>query len=104
MLKPSIFMSAFTALLKACPFKQLCVALTLICIGGTGARAQNVHAIADKVDARYDRIHSLEARFSETYAGAGMTRTESGTLLLKKPGRMRWDYDQPRPKLFITDG
>ena len=33
-----------------------------------------------------------------------MNRTESGTLLLKKPGRMRWDYDQPRPKLFLTDG
>ncbi len=23
---------------------------------------------------------------------------------MKKPGRMRWDYDQPRPKLFLTDG
>jgi outer membrane lipoprotein carrier protein len=33
-----------------------------------------------------------------------MTRKESGTLLLKKPGRMRWDYDQPRPKMFLTDG
>ena len=33
-----------------------------------------------------------------------MTRTESGTLRLKKPGRMRWDYVQPRPKLFVTDG
>ena len=33
-----------------------------------------------------------------------MTRTESGTLTLKKPGRMRWDYEQPRPKMFLTDG
>jgi outer membrane lipoprotein carrier protein len=33
-----------------------------------------------------------------------MNRTESGTLLLKKPARMRWDYDQPHPKLFLTDG
>lgn len=49
-------------------------------------------------------MHSLEAQFTETYSGAGMSRTESGTLLLKKPGRMRWDYDQPRPKLFLTDG
>jgi len=63
-----------------------------------------VHAIAEKVDRRYDHLRTLEARFSETYSGAGMTRTESGTLLLEKPGRMRWDYDQPRPKLFITDG
>ena len=45
-----------------------------------------------------------QADFTETYTGAGMTRTESGTLLLKKPGQMRWDYDQPRPKMFVTDG
>ncbi len=64
----------------------------------------DIHAIAGKVDQRYDRIHTLEAQFTETYAGAGMSRTESGTLLLKKPGRMRWNYDQPRPKLFLTDG
>jgi outer membrane lipoprotein carrier protein len=64
----------------------------------------NAHDLAAKVDQRYDHIHTLEARFEETYAGAGMKRTESGTLLLKKPGRMRWNYDQPRPKLFLTDG
>jgi outer membrane lipoprotein carrier protein len=56
------------------------------------------------VDQHYDHIHTLEAKFAETYKGAGMTRTESGTLLLKKPGRMRWEYDQPRSKLFLTDG
>ncbi len=46
----------------------------------------------------------MQADFTETYTGAGMTRTESGTLLLKKPGQMRWNYDQPRAKLFVTDG
>jgi len=64
----------------------------------------DVHAIADEVDQRYNHLQTLEAQFSETYSGAGMTRTESGTLTLKKPGRMRWDYDQPRPKMFLTDG
>ena len=64
----------------------------------------DVHALAEKVDQRYDHMRSLEARFTETYAGGGISRTESGTLLLKKPGRMRWDYDQPRPKMFLTDG
>ena len=64
----------------------------------------DVHAIADKVDQRYNHLQTLEAQFSETYSGAGMTRTESGTLTLKKPGRMRWDYEQPRPKMFLSDG
>jgi len=64
----------------------------------------DIHAIADKVDQRYNHLQTLEAQFAETYSGAGMTRTESGTLTLKKPGRMRWDYEQPRPKMFLTDG
>jgi outer membrane lipoprotein carrier protein len=64
----------------------------------------DVHAIADKVDQRYNHMQTLEAQFAESYSGAGMTRQETGTLLLKKPGRMRWDYDVPRPKIFLTDG
>jgi outer membrane lipoprotein carrier protein len=64
----------------------------------------NVHAVADKVDQRYNAMHTLQAEFVETYTGAGMSRTESGTLILKKPGQMRWDYDQPHSKLFVTDG
>src|SRR5271167_2681523 len=64
----------------------------------------DVHAIAEKVDQRYNHMQTLEAQFAETYSGAGMTRKESGTLELKKPGRMRWDYDEPRPKMFLTDG
>lgn len=33
-----------------------------------------------------------------------MQRVESGTLELKKPGRMRWDYQEPQRKLFVSDG
>ena len=51
----------------------------------------DVHAVADRVDQRYNALHTLQADFVETYTGAGMSRTESGTLLLKKPGQMRWD-------------
>ena len=76
----------------------------LVLLSSVLSAQTDVHALAAKVDQRYDHIHSLEARFTETYTGAGMSRTESGTLLLKKPGRMRWDYDQPRPKLFLSDG
>lgn len=77
--------------------------LLLLCSQSLVAQS-DVHALAAKVDQRYNRMRTLEARFTETYSGAGIQRTESGTLLMKKPGRMRWDYDQPRPKLFLTDG
>jgi outer membrane lipoprotein carrier protein len=61
-------------------------------------------SIVRKVDDHYNRLTSLRARYSEHYAGMGMDRTESGTLLLKKPGRMRWTYDQPVGKVFVLDG
>jgi len=65
---------------------------------------RDVHAIAEGVDQRYNNMQSLEAQFTETYRGAGMARNEAGTLWLKRPGKMRWDYREPRPKLFISDG
>jgi outer membrane lipoprotein carrier protein len=34
----------------------------------------------------------------------GMDRSETGTLTLAKPGRMRWAYDSPAGKLFLLDG
>jgi len=56
------------------------------------------------VDSHYNRLHSLRANFSESYEGLGMSRSETGTLLLLKPGRMRWDYTSPAGKLFLIDG
>jgi len=81
------------------------VCLVLLLVSPVSLLAQTeVRTLAGKVDRHYDHMRTLEAHFTETYKGAGMNRTESGTLLLKKPGRMRWDYDQPHPKLFLTDG
>jgi outer membrane lipoprotein carrier protein len=68
------------------------------------AATANVHDIAQQVDQRYNHLHTLKADFTEIYAGAGMDRTESGTLWLKKPGKMRWEYRSPREKLFLSDG
>ena len=56
------------------------------------------------MDAHYNHLQSLRARYTERYQGMGMDRTESGTLLLRKPGRMRWSYDTPAGKVFLLDG
>ena len=68
------------------------------------APPQDVHSIAAAVDHRYNHLQTLQAEFTEIYRGAGMERTESGTLWLKKPGKMRWQYRSPREKLFVSDG
>jgi outer membrane lipoprotein carrier protein len=68
------------------------------------AAAQSAQEMAQRVDRHYNQLHSLKAGFSESYEGMGVKRTESGTLLLLKPGRMRWDYSSPAGKLFLLDG
>jgi outer membrane lipoprotein carrier protein len=66
--------------------------------------APTAHELAQRVDRHYNQLRSLKSGFTESYEGLGMRRTESGTLLLQKPGRMRWDYSSPAGKLFLLDG
>jgi outer membrane lipoprotein carrier protein len=68
------------------------------------AQTPDVHKIADQVDKHYNSMESLQTSFTEVYRGGGMTRNESGVMYLKKPGRMRWDYESPTKKVFLTDG
>jgi len=64
----------------------------------------DVQRLARAVDDHYNHLHSLEGEFTETYRGEGMERVESGTLWLKKPRKMRWEYRSPKEKLFVSDG
>ncbi len=75
------------------------------CAGSTpvSPTVRTVPEICKQVDQHYNRLHSLRVQFTETYQGMGMKRTENGTLLLEKPGRMRWDYSNPAGKVFIID-
>jgi outer membrane lipoprotein carrier protein len=80
--------------------------LSVVCVQSSVAQstAVSVDRAADDLDHHYNDLRSLRAAFTETYRGAGITRTESGTLWLRRPGKMRWEYLEPREKLFISDG
>lgn len=71
---------------------------------GAQQSAPTAREVVARVDRHYNQLHSLKAGFSETYQGMGMKRTESGTLLMMKPGRMKWDYSSPPGKIFLLDG
>jgi outer membrane lipoprotein carrier protein len=76
----------------------------LLLVSAASAAAADLQSVAKAVDEHYNHLRSLQAEFTEIYRGAGMDRTESGTLWLKKPGKMRWEYRSPRDKLFLSDG
>ena len=68
------------------------------------ARAQDVLQLARAVDDHYNHLRSLQSDFTEIYRGDGAERVEAGTLWLKKPRKMRWEYRSPKEKLFVSDG
>ena len=62
--------------------------------------------IAAALQRRYETIKDFSATFTQTYEGALLRRkaTESGTVHIKKPGKMRWEYAAPEKKLVVSDG
>lgn len=82
-------------------------ALALLLLAQAGAAgAPSAEDLAARVQAFYERTRDLEARFDQTYAYAGFGRrqTSSGTLRVKKPGMMRWDYEKPSRKVVAVKG
>jgi len=73
-------------------------------LSATAGPTPDVKTLAAAVDEHYNHLRSLQAQFTEVYRGSGIERTETGTLWLKKPGKMRWEYRSPREKLFVSDG
>ena len=65
----------------------------------------NLDALLNRVETRYNRARTLQVLFNEQYLRPGVgQKIESGTLELRKPGRMRWDYRKPAGKLAVSDG
>jgi len=62
--------------------------------------------LAQSLQRKYDTVRDFSADFVHTYQGGVLhkTTTERGHVLVKKPGRMRWDYTSPEKKLYISDG
>src|SRR5436305_10089846 len=79
------------------------VAVGLLCLAPAWAYQMKVSDITKATDEHYNHLQTFKADFTEIYNGPGISRDESGTLWLKKPGRMRWEYRQPREKLFLSD-
>jgi outer membrane lipoprotein carrier protein len=89
-------------------FRLLFVAAALLTLPvSTGAQSPpSAQDVARELQDRYDKVRDFAADFTHTYEGGVLkkTTTERGTLQVKKPGRMRWEYTSPEHKLFVSDG
>ena len=79
--------------------------MAVVCLTPVLMGAPSLDQVLHGVEQRYNRAQTLKLTFSESYSGTRRpTQTESGTLWLRKPGRMRWDYVNPPGKFFLSDG
>ena len=89
---------------------MLAAALALLLAAPAGsapaAPEADAAALARRVQRYYEATRDLEARFTQTYTyeGFGRKQVSKGTVKLKKPGMMRWDYLAPTPKTIAVKG
>src|SRR5438552_16081908 len=91
-------MSSFRATVAACIVLMLCPTVR--------AAETTATELATAHQRKVDGIKDFSTDFVHTYQGGVLRKqiTERGRLLVKKPGKMRWEYIKPEAKLFVSDG
>jgi len=89
-------------------FRTLLLSSTLIAALAIVAEAAEPGAseLAGALQKKIETIHDFSTDFVHAYEGGVLKKqvTERGHLLVKKPGKMRWEYTSPEPKTFVSDG
>jgi outer membrane lipoprotein carrier protein len=68
-------------------------------------QAVTAASVVQALERHYQDAKTLEADFLERYSEGGtQARLESGRVFFARPGRMRWEYQSPETKLFVSDG
>ncbi|MGO8997799.1 MAG: LolA family protein [Polyangiaceae bacterium] len=70
------------------------------------APAADVSAVTAQVQAFYDQSSSFVADFTQEYLikQYGQKKISHGHVILKKPGKMFWRYDDPQGNRVVCDG
>ena len=86
---------------------SLALVILAILMGAVGGAAdRTAPELAEALQRTYDAVKDFSADFVHTYQGGVLKKqlTERGRVLIKKPGKMRWDYTAPEKKQFVSDG
>jgi outer membrane lipoprotein carrier protein len=81
--------------------------LAWLVLAASGAEASDsARGLVRAIEEHHARLTDMVARFEQSYRSGMLGRqiVESGVVSIKRPGRMRWEYKEPEPKLFVSDG
>ena len=90
----------------------ICATAFLLMVGVvSGVTAQPpgsppIDQLVHDLQLKYDSVRDFSAQFEHRYSGGllDLSVVEHGTVLIKKPGKMRWSYDTADEKLYVSDG
>src|SRR5215471_8579127 len=123
--KMSLYKKAFTAVLQPrYVFSKNGSSLFLVCLlivicassipglstntvrsNATRREPPDLNSLIDGLQRKYSKMQGLGADFVQVYMGSdGRVIREAGELLLRRPGKARWEYKSPERKLFVSDG
>lgn len=73
----------------------------LLALPATAQPVSDAQAVVREVEAYLQNLRTMKARFVQTDATG---KQVAGDFLLKRPGRMRFDYDAPVTDFIVADG
>jgi len=79
----------------------LASATAFLMLANAGSVAAQPNPRIDRINAYLSGLTTAQARFSQENADGTII---AGTFYLKKPGRMRFEYDSPSDSLVVADG
>jgi outer membrane lipoprotein carrier protein len=87
-------------------FFRFCLLAILATIVPARAAEPTAAELAQALQKKVDGIRDFSADFVHVYEGGVLKKqvTERGRLLVRKPGKMRWEYTAPETKMFVSDG
>src|SRR5687768_9709825 len=79
----------------------------LLLVPISAAAETSLTEVVNKLQQKYQNMEAMQANFSQNYqskrfSGGGIT--ETGVVYLKKGGLMKWEYQRPEKKMFVSDG
>jgi len=85
---------------------SLAVLSLLLAAPATADEAALARRLVERIEQRHSSTRDLVARFVQAYRSGMLGRevVEKGTVSIKRPGRMHWEYREPERKVFVSDG
>jgi len=99
-------MTRFSGSTTRCRLLTTTTTTTLLVVLSMPGRvnAETPDELIAKLQNKYEQIESFSADFTQLFRSGDVQLQESGILVMKKPGKMYWEYRHPTPKVFVADG